>query len=118
MAKKKIIIPKPEEHLLDYGVLQEWGFIWANRVTDPSSGRPVITSYMTEKPYGHTDMFGFFNHISLSCYPGGNIHLKWYLSVIDKTDPLNTLFQGQITCKTTLECILKNTLIFKPKNIS
>ena len=93
-------------HILDYDILQEWGFVWAAQNDDG-----VVVVYATPDTW-HTDMF-FGKEIGLYLMPDNNTITKWHLCVLGDV-PGGDLFRGVINSKEDLECILRCTLIFKP----
>jgi hypothetical protein len=94
------------KHILDYKILQKWGFIWALKRDDG-----YVTSYVTEKTY-HTDMFGF-QPLSLT-FLDPNFR-RWHLVILnDKNGMLDNLFYGQLNNE-NLETVLEAIMIWKPK---
>jgi len=101
-------------HLIDYETLKEWGFVWATKV-DYGHG-DVVTSYIKKESY-ETDAHGF-NSIILTMIPHPNVNKIWVIRYLDSGSGENILFKGIIKSKTTLKCILKSCLFFKPENIN
>ena len=98
------------KHILDYDTLKDWGFIWATK-QDFGNG-DIVTSYLKEKSF-ETDAHGF-RPITLTMCPHQNFNTHWIMSHLDSDSNIDTLFRGRITSKTTLKCILKSCVFFKP----
>lgn len=97
---------KKPKHLLNYKILQEWGFVWVIKTDD------IVTYYATIK-FNHTDIFDLRNVSLMLLDP---VYKRWIIKILDKRKkvPLTTLFYGRLN-KHNLETILEATLIFKPK---
>ena len=91
------------KHLLDYKILKEWGFIWAEK-----DDNGVCTGYLKQDT-SDTDMFGLMPiFLSVYCHP--NLNMIWIMSVL--SDDGDVLFHGKINNK-DLNSILKACLIWK-----
>ncbi len=93
---------KELKHLLDYPLLQEWGFIWAGK-----SGS-VVLSYIVQ--HTESDMF-CGGPVSISAIPHPNLGRMWFIH--DMTND-ERLFSGRIRNKKDLESLLECILVFKP----
>jgi hypothetical protein len=104
---------KKLKHILDYNVLKEWGFIWAEKTNEN-----VVIFYVTKEPTLQTDAHGFRN-ISLMVVRTDSWY-RWLLSTVDcskrygKKDKGMILFFGVIKDKESLKTILESTIMFKP----
>ena len=98
------------EHILDYDILQEWGFVSA--LTSDFGNGPVVTSYYKENTYG-TDAH-LYRSITLTMFPHDNFNVQWIMHSLDAKSPLDNVPRGTIENKTTLECILNSCIVFKP----
>lgn len=99
------------KHILDYNILKEWGFTWAERRYFPSSKKLVISYFLDESKI-RTDMFSR-QSFGLFLLPHPNISEYWILSPLERDE--EPLFKGQIKNDTALKHILESTLIFKPE---
>jgi hypothetical protein len=96
------------KHILNYKILQEWGFMWAIKRNDG-----CVTSYCTKETY-HTDMFDL-RPLSLM-FLDENFN-RWHLTILDDDAdaPLKDLFYGQLN-DDNLEIVLKAIMIWKPND--
>lgn len=108
MAEEK---SKRRRHLLNYNVLQEWGFQWASKAPEG-----YVTSYLAPwMTFGDQ----FVGSVIIMMVPDMNTTYKWNISDSGygkKGTLRQDLFRGQIKDKNTLETVLKSVLIFKPKS--
>lgn len=101
---------KPPEltHLLDYSLLQEWGFVWANDGL-MKDGWNIVNSYFTE--FGRADIRSIVGAKVMLQRTG---HDEWQLSHTMIRDEDRILFVGRIRSRKELRTILYTTLIHKP----
>ena len=97
------------KHLLDYNLLQEWGFIWATR-KDFGNGL-IVTSY-EKSSTSNTDAHGF-KAIQLRLVIHLNFSHFYELSYSPYTGTNDILFRGVIRSKKTLDCVLRSCIVFK-----
>ena len=101
------------EHILNYEILQEWGFVWADK--RKIGEKEVVISYFKKESY-ETDAHGF-KPIVLMMFSHPNFSAQWIMQYLEKDDDDsddNTLFKGIITDDKALKQILKACVFFKP----
>jgi hypothetical protein len=100
------------KHLLDYDLLQDYGFIWVSKC-DLGSNRDVVAIYLKEEDYG-TDIHDF-KPIVLQMIPNINVNTFWTMRYMTEEKHQEVIFSGIIKSKTALKHILESCVIFKPK---
>ena len=99
------------KHLLNYEILQEYGFVWAS--ANDYGGKKIVDSYIKQDS-SETDAHNF-RPISLQMFYHPNFHSQWIMSYcIDKPDTIHTLFRGRIGNDKALKQILESCVVFKP----
>lgn len=99
------------KHLIDYALLQEWGFIWCT--IQNIDNEEVCTSYFLKEIQGSS--IHNYNSIMLSVVPNDYFQHEWILSIAgDTTQYGGLLFRGCIRNAASLDIILGSCLIFKP----
>lgn len=99
------------KHLLNYDILQDWGFEWTYLVD--INDEKVARSYFLAGDKMNTDYHRFCN-LYVSFLPSPNGFIEWNICRTNRNES-ETLFRGKIDGDDSLETILKSVLIFKPE---
>ena len=96
---------KKLKHLINYKILQEWGFLWFNYCDDGT-----VKQYCTQRTL-HTDAFNL-QPIIMCLFPHPNLGSAWHIfySVGEQV----VLFQGRIENDNNLRAILESIYPHKP----
>jgi len=106
---------KKLKHLINYKILQEWGFLWFNY----NSNDGTVIQYCTQRTM-HTDLF-FLQPIIMCLIPHPNLGSAWHIFYsIGTTSSIGeqiTLFQGRIENDSNLRAILESVYPIKPTRV-
>lgn len=102
------------KHILDYNLLQEWGFEWACK--NNLNGEEYAVWYMlTDKYYSDAN---YFKPVMIQLVPHPLFGFQWmmyYKETGKKIKTTDVIFRGIITSNVHLEHILESVIVYKPK---
>lgn len=101
------------KHILDYNLLQEWGFKWAMK--GKLNGEEHAIWYMlTNKFYSEAN---YFKPVMIQLVPHPLFMFQWMIFYYEEgkeTKPTDVIFRGIIKNRDYLECILQSVIVYKP----